>query len=990
MADSTNSSRKTLKATYVPLKLPPAAPQQPGGADAAGPSPQPNVMLKVAYIRGLNIRPAEIESLQKAPALQGLHLQPSPALQVAQAVVPRQPLIDVVKAVTTDLSPALMVTHGPLLANASVAALETLGRELHNARQTKVATAATSLTTIVRAYADSKNTAPELVDQSQALQWAVKVQHPAWATLRQLSTDFSTGPTITKAGGVAPNITSILHDLGQDASATKTHIDDFLLQFSFQPVGWLHLERLEMTPVGIEDGELVYSVPLTPKETVNITHREWSETTSTFESLVSDSFEGFSEKGVTEKSDISKATDAQTKHSSAFDVNGQVTFAYNGDPYSVTASTAVDFKTSAEDSTSIKESRAHSLAVTQLASARARKEHKQSFRVSSVAGAQDLSVRTLTNPSDSQTMRADYFRMMRRWQVDLIRYGLRMTYDLVIPNPGSSLSSKVSELAQLNQVLSVDFVFPLNPSDIVESNYDYYANLYGATLDLPPQNPGDMAQTLPLDKTDNEEKHGSIQFSVPDDYEVKSAQIWAGYSFWGDHAKSLWFGVKDGAYKPELPQIGGGDDANQTRTVYDSDDAATDPDQLFSKSLSGRSGQIIVNYMWYHVNEGNVTVTLKLTPKPATFATWQMKSWATLKQAATDQHAAALNRVRDRQAQLQKEIDSYDSLTLRRMEREEIMRMVLLWLFGPSFQLVPSVFEQLAWPSSGPPVTGPDIAFPDPSQIPAAWESVRKYGEFIKFLNNAIEWENVLFFCYPYFWDLIENWPFKRFLVHPDSDHRDFLRAGCARVVVTVRPGFETAFAGLIDYFTLPSHPKPDPKAQKTPYVTIGEEIRNYAMTNYGHIPPANPDNNVRPLLHPLQIRAWKEMQAIMESLEKYNDSKQNPEATRPYAANIYPRTVDDDGKPGLGLQALPDVATLRLNDPWGRPYVYSCPGDHGEDYDLACYGKNGNQQTSGEGLDAWITSYAEGNVVSRWFEYTPTSALDVAVTMGPPQPTLF
>jgi hypothetical protein len=329
------------------------------------------------------------------------------------------------------------------------------------------------------------------------------------------------------------------------------------------------------------------------------------------------------------------------------------------------------------------------------------------------------------------------------------------------------------------------------------------------------------------------------------------------------------------------------------------------------------------------------------------------------------------------------------------MEREEIMRLVLVWLFGPSFQLVPSLYEQLVWPNynaSNPPVKdlASDIAFPDPSQIGADWESVRKYGEFIKFLNNAIEWENVLFFCYPYFWDLVENWPFKKFLVHPDSDHRDFLRAGCARVVLTVRPGFETAFAGLVDYFTLPNHPKPDPQAMNTPYVTIGEEIQHYAMTNYGHIPPANPDNNVRPLLHPLQVRTWKEMQAIMDALEDYNTSQQPQGATPPYTTNIYPKTVNDDGTPGPGLKALKNAAALRLNDPWGRAYVYSCPGDHGEDYDLICYGKSGNQQTSGAGLDAWITSYAEGNVVSRWFEYTPTSALDVAVTVGPPQPTRF
>jgi len=61
-------------------------------------------------------------------------------------------------------------------------------------------------------------------------------------------------------------------------------------------------------------------------------------------------------------------------------------------------------------------------------------------------------------------------------------------------------------------------------------------------------------------------------------------------------------------------------------------------------------------------------------------------------------------------------------------------------------------------------------------------------------------------------------------------------------------------------------------------------------------------------------------------------------------------------------------------------------PGMNG-DYDLVCYGKNGTPDSGAlaDDLDADITSWAEGSVVGRWYEYTPTSALDVAITMIPP-----
>lgn len=43
-------------------------------------------------------------------------------------------------------------------------------------------------------------------------------------------------------------------------------------------------------------------------------------------------------------------------------------------------------------------------------------------------------------------------------------------------------------------------------------------------------------------------------------------------------------------------------------------------------------------------------------------------------------------------------------------------------------------------------------------------------------------------------------------------------------------------------------------------------------------------------------------------------------------------------------------------NDPWGHPYVYKYPGDHGDEPDIVCMGADG--QPGGEGLNADITSW--------------------------------
>jgi len=80
---------------------------------------------------------------------------------------------------------------------------------------------------------------------------------------------------------------------------------------------------------------------------------------------------------------------------------------------------------------------------------------------------------------------------------------------------------------------------------------------------------------------------------------------------------------------------------------------------------------------------------------------------------------------------------------------------------------------------------------------------------------------------------------------------------------------------------------------------------------------------------------------------------------------------LDTGGYPSTeqGLQALrvqpsgveqwhgPYLQKDLANDPWGHPYVYKFPGDHGDEPDILSYGADG--QPGGEGNNADIQSWA-------------------------------
>jgi hypothetical protein len=118
----------------------------------------------------------------------------------------------------------------------------------------------------------------------------------------------------------------------------------------------------------------------------------------------------------------------------------------------------------------------------------------------------------------------------------------------------------------------------------------------------------------------------------------------------------------------------------------------------------------------------------------------------------------------------------------------------------------------------------------------SALSTLGSYGQNILFINEAIEWENLIFYLDSYFWDIPASWNFIRQIQHPDAARQAFLRAGSARVVVPIRKGYETAWMRFFQTGSLTGN-----LPAGSPYMTIAQEIQDYDNTNYPGIPPANP-----------------------------------------------------------------------------------------------------------------------------------------------------
>ena len=94
------------------------------------------------------------------------------------------------------------------------------------------------------------------------------------------------------------------------------------------------------------------------------------------------------------------------------------------------------------------------------------------------------------------------------------------------------------------------------------------------------------------------------------------------------------------------------------------------------------------------------------------------------------------------------------------------------------------------------------------------------------------------------------------------------------------------------------------------------------------------------------EVKATKaQIDALGKSLDQYRlDTGHYPTTEQGLSALVTKPANESKWEGPYLTKAVP-------TDPWGKPYVYKNPGEHG-DYDLLSYGKDGQAGGSGEAAD--------------------------------------
>jgi general secretion pathway protein G len=90
---------------------------------------------------------------------------------------------------------------------------------------------------------------------------------------------------------------------------------------------------------------------------------------------------------------------------------------------------------------------------------------------------------------------------------------------------------------------------------------------------------------------------------------------------------------------------------------------------------------------------------------------------------------------------------------------------------------------------------------------------------------------------------------------------------------------------------------------------------------------------------------ARAQLDALEKALDQYRLDTGHYPAPEPGLAALIEKPPNEAKWDGPYLKKIVPM------DPWGRPYIYKLPGEHGE-YDLVSYGKDGQPGGTGEASD--------------------------------------
>jgi hypothetical protein len=243
---------------------------------------------------------------------------------------------------------------------------------------------------------------------------------------------------------------------------------------------------------------------------------------------------------------------------------------------------------------------------------------------------------------------------------------------------------------------------------------------------------------------------------------------------------------------------------------------------ILPEPINNRVGTIVLAVKSRKMEAYTVALAIHCQRTPRLLDDWKLKTHSAILQAYQKQLRDYEEKLAALEVQAAQQIQGRNPLENEQMIRTEIKKGAISVFTAQHYDL----FGAIELSAEG---------YPQSNLAEAAAE-----GKYIRFFEQAFEWEQMMFFFYPYYWGRKQNWLKRAVLQDTDPLFAEFVKAGAARVVLAVRPGFEQAIAHFLD--TGETWDGGDlPEISSPLYVNIIEEIRERDKAPGSELPQGEP-----------------------------------------------------------------------------------------------------------------------------------------------------
>lgn len=397
---------------------------------------------------------------------------------------------------------------------------------------------------------------------------------------------------------------------------------------------------------------------------------------------------------------------------------------------------------------------------------------------------EEKNIHGVDNKQGSDHVIGQYQWIDKIYEAQVFNYGKRMLFDIMLPEPAAFLLHALSNQPKAGADLIKPAPFTVLPTDIWEWNYADYVRQYEVVGVTPPPQPYlTVAETVEGKGMENEGATKTLKIPLPNGYQAVAYEWqWRG---------NLWSGGS-------LAVV------------------------ILPEPIDNKVGTITLAVKTYKIEAFTVSLAISCQLTDGALNEWKLKTHSAILQAYQKQLRDYEEKLAALQVQAAQEVQGRNPLENEMLIRAELKKGSI------------SVFTDQHYDLFGA-ITSSTQGYPQPDLLEAAAE-----GKYIRFFEQAFEWEQMMFFFYPYFWGRKDNWVKRAILQDVDPLFAGFIKAGAARVVAPVRQGFEHAIAHFLDTAEIWDGGDLPPITSPL-YVSIIEEIRERDKAPGSELPQGDP-----------------------------------------------------------------------------------------------------------------------------------------------------